>query len=53
VADSGGADLMLRFRLERKGNETKHYRKMKRRQRAHLESMGGKCNMTWRHGDVG
>jgi hypothetical protein len=52
VADGGGADLMLQFQLERGGDGTKWCRKMKRRQRAHLGSMGRKRNtMRWR-GDV-
>jgi hypothetical protein len=32
VAGGGGADSMLQFRLEREGDETKRYQKMKRRQ---------------------
>jgi hypothetical protein len=46
VADGGGADLMLQFQLERGGDGTKWCRKMKRRQRAHLGSMGRKRNTT-------
>jgi hypothetical protein len=32
-------DLILRFQLERRGDETKHYQKMKQSQRAHFNSM--------------
>jgi hypothetical protein len=49
----GGADSMLRFRLERVDDMTKHWRKMKWRQRAHLGSMRMKCDMTQQCGDVG
>jgi hypothetical protein len=38
----GGADSMLRFRLERGGDGMKHCLKMKQRQWAHLGSMGRK-----------
>jgi hypothetical protein len=38
----GGADLILWFRLERGGDIIKHYRKIKRRHRAHLDSIGRK-----------
>jgi hypothetical protein len=53
VADAGGADLMFQFQLERRGDGTKHYRKMKRRQRAHLDSMRRKCVTARRRDDVG
>jgi hypothetical protein len=44
---AGGGDdanLMLRIRLEREGDRTKHCRKMQRRQQAHLSSMGRKSD---------
>jgi hypothetical protein len=47
VAGGGGADLMLRFRLERKGDEMKCCQKMQWRQRARLASMRRK------RGDIG
>jgi hypothetical protein len=46
VIGSGGADLMLQFRLERGGNGMKPCRKIKRRQRTRLDSMGRKCDTT-------
>jgi hypothetical protein len=52
VADDGGTNSMLQFRLERGGDRTKHYRKMKRRQRAHLGSIGRKRDRTRQRGDV-
>jgi hypothetical protein len=36
VADSGGADSMFQFWLEREGDKMKHCQKMKQRQRACL-----------------
>jgi hypothetical protein len=42
VSGSGGVDSMLQFRLERGDDGMKHYRKMKRRHRAHLGSIGRK-----------
>jgi hypothetical protein len=39
VSGDGGADYMLRFRLERGGDVMKHYQKMNRRQRARLGSL--------------
>jgi hypothetical protein len=42
----GGADSMLQFRLERGGDRMKHYRKMKRRQRARLDSIERNRDMT-------
>jgi hypothetical protein len=53
MASGGGANSMLRFRLEREGDVMKHYQKMKRRQRACLGSMERKHDTTWRHGNVG
>jgi hypothetical protein len=53
VADGGGGDSMLRFQLERGDNMTKHYRKMKRSQRARLGFIGRKYDMTWWRDDVG
>jgi hypothetical protein len=44
---------MLRFRLERGGDEMKRCQKMKRSQRARLGSMGRKCDTVRRRGDVG
>jgi hypothetical protein len=52
VAGGGGEDSMLQFHLERGGDGTKHYLKMKRRQRSHLGSMGRKCGMVQQRGDV-
>jgi hypothetical protein len=52
VTCCGGADSMLRFRLKRGGDGMKHCRKMKRRQRARLGSMGSKCGMMQQCGDV-
>jgi hypothetical protein len=54
VANGGGADSMLQFRLERGGDWIKHCQKMKwRRQRAHPGSMGKKHDMARWSGDVG
>jgi hypothetical protein len=47
-----GADSMLQFRLEREGDMMKHFRKMKRKQRTRLGSMGRKRDMVRRHGDI-
>jgi hypothetical protein len=51
---------MLCFQLKSGGNGMKHYRKMKRRQRAHLGSMGRKRDTAhwsddvgWRRGSTG
>jgi hypothetical protein len=52
VACGGGADSILQFQLERGCDGMKHYRKMKRMQRAHLVSMGMKCDMVWYCDDV-
>jgi hypothetical protein len=38
--------------LERGGDGTKRYRKMKQRQQVHLGSMGKKRDTTRRHGDI-
>jgi hypothetical protein len=43
---------MLRFRLEREGDGMKHWWKMKRNQRAHLDFMGGKRDTAQQRGDV-
>jgi hypothetical protein len=53
VADAGGADFMFQFQLERRGDGKKRYRKMKRRQRAHLSSMRRKRVTARRRDDVG
>jgi hypothetical protein len=45
MAGGGGADSMLRCRLERGGDRTKHCRKMKQRQQACLCSIGRKRGM--------
>jgi hypothetical protein len=42
MAVGGGEDSMLQFQLERGDDEMKCCRKMKRRQRARLDSMGRK-----------
>jgi hypothetical protein len=44
VADSGGADSMLWFRLEKGGDVMKHCQKKKRSQRARVGSIGRKCD---------
>jgi hypothetical protein len=44
---------MLQFQFERGGDGTKRYWKMKWRQRAHLGSMGRKCDTVRWHDDVG
>jgi hypothetical protein len=48
VAGGGDANSMFRFRLERGDDGTKRCQKMKRRQRAHLGSMGRKRDTVWR-----
>jgi Zn-dependent M16 (insulinase) family peptidase len=53
MSDGGGVDSMLQFRLKMRGDETKHYQKMKRKLRAHLGSMRRKCDTARRCGDVG
>jgi hypothetical protein len=53
VVGCGDADSMLRFWLEREGEGMKHCRNMKRRQLAHLDSKGRKCDTVQRCGDVG
>jgi hypothetical protein len=52
VAGDGGADSMLQFRLKKGGDGTKRCRKMKRRQRANLISMGRKRDAR-QCGDIG
>jgi hypothetical protein len=52
VTCGDGADLMLQFWLKIGGGGTKHCRKMKRRQRAHLDSMGRKRDTARRCDDV-
>jgi hypothetical protein len=47
VASGGDADSMLRFQLERGDDMMKYCQKMKRRQRARLDSMGRKRDKTW------
>jgi hypothetical protein len=49
VTSGSGVDSMLRLQLERGDDGTKYCRKMKRRQRAHLSSMGRKRDMAWLH----
>jgi hypothetical protein len=53
VAYDGGADSIFQFWLKRGGDGIKYYRKMKRRQRAHLGSMGRKRDMTQWCDEVG
>jgi hypothetical protein len=53
VTCCSSADSMVQFRLKRGGDEMKHCRKMKRRQRAHLGSMGRKRDTVRQCGDVG
>jgi hypothetical protein len=53
VAGGSGADSMLRFRLKRRGNRMKHYRKMKQRQRARPNYIERKCDMVRCCGDIG
>jgi hypothetical protein len=52
VAYGGGANSLLQFQLERGSDGTKLCRKMKRRQRAHLGSMGRKRDPFWWRDDV-
>jgi hypothetical protein len=52
AACGGGADSVFYFRLERRGDGTKRCRKIKRRQRSRLASIGRKCDTVWRHDDV-
>jgi hypothetical protein len=53
VVGGVGVDSMLRFRLERGGDKTKHCRKMKRRQQARLSSMERKRDTAQRCANVG
>jgi hypothetical protein len=53
IACGGGANSMLQFRLERRGDGEKYYRKMKQRQQSHLVSMERKCDTMRRRDDVG
>jgi hypothetical protein len=53
VANGGDVDSILRFQLERGGDGMKHCRKMKRRQRVRLDSMGRKRDTLWRRDNVG
>jgi hypothetical protein len=48
VTSGGGADSILRFQLERRGDRTKHYQKMKQKRWSRLDSMGRKCDTAWR-----
>jgi hypothetical protein len=52
MSHGGSADSMLRFQLEIAGDRTKHFRKIKWRQRALLGSMGRNRDMTRRCSDV-
>jgi hypothetical protein len=52
VADSGGADSLLRFQLERGGDGIKRSQKMKLSQRARLSSMERKRDTARWRGDV-
>jgi hypothetical protein len=52
VTSDGGLDSMLQFCLERGGDGTKCCQKIKRSQRAHLNSMERKCDMVQWHDDV-
>jgi hypothetical protein len=45
VTDVGGVDLMLQFWLESECDGTKRRRKLKRRQRAHIDSVVRKYDM--------
>jgi hypothetical protein len=47
IACGVGVNLILLFQLERGDDRIKHYRKMKRRQRARLGSMRRKRDMSW------
>jgi hypothetical protein len=53
VADGGGVDSMIRFQLERRDDGMKKCRKMKRRQRVCLDSMGWKRDMVWWRDNIG
>jgi hypothetical protein len=45
MTDVGGVDLMLQFWLESECDGMKHRRKLKRRQRAHIDSVVRKYDM--------
>jgi hypothetical protein len=51
VASDGGVNSILWFQLERRGDGMKCYQRMKRRQQAHLGSMGWKCYTVRQRGD--
>jgi hypothetical protein len=53
VTCGGGVNLIIQFWLERRDDVPKHFRKMKRRQRTHLDSLGRKRDTTRRSDDVG
>jgi hypothetical protein len=53
VACNDDADSMLQFWLERRDDKTKRCQKIKRRQQAHLDSVGRKHNTTWRRENIG
>jgi hypothetical protein len=52
VTGDDDVDSMFQFRLKRRDDETERCRKLQRRQRALLSSMGRKCDMARRHVDV-
>jgi hypothetical protein len=52
VASGGGVNSILRFRFEKRDDGTKRCRKIKRRQRGHLNSMRRKYDTTQQRGDV-
>jgi hypothetical protein len=52
MTGGGGADLIFRFQLKRGGDGMKYCRKMKRSQRARLDSIGRKRDTVRRRGNV-
>jgi hypothetical protein len=53
VAGDGSVDSMFQFLLERRCDGMKRCQKMKRRQRAYLDSIERKCDTTRRRDNVG
>jgi hypothetical protein len=52
VVGGGGADSILQFQLGRGDDKTKRYRKIKRRQRAHLGSVESKRDTMRQRGNA-
>jgi hypothetical protein len=53
VTGGNGVYLIFQFWLETGHNRMKYCRKIKRWQRARLDSMGKKCDTAWLRGNVG